>query len=68
MSSRDATVVSTAGRILRGCVDRRAVSQGMKAAAHVQRLEALQSKQQAVLRRKTEEAEAARKRLKVRHS
>lgn len=31
----------------------------------VQRLEALQSKQQAVLRRKTEEAEAARKRLKV---
>jgi hypothetical protein len=37
----------------------------MKAAAHVQRLEAMQSKQQAVLRRKTEEAEAARKRLKV---
>ena len=41
--------------------------QGMKAAAHVQRLEALQCKQQAVLRRKTEEAEAARKRLKVSH-
>ena len=39
--------------------------QGMKAAAHVQRLEALQAKQQAVLRRKTEEAEAARRRLKV---
>jgi len=32
----------------------------------VQKLEALQSKQAAVLRRKTEEAEAARRRLKVR--
>ena len=31
----------------------------------MQRLEALQTKQQAVLRRKTQEAEAARKRLKV---
>lgn len=39
--------------------------QGRKAAAHVQRLEALQAKQQAVLRRKTEEADAARKRLKA---
>lgn len=32
---------------------------------HVQRLEALQAKQQAVLKRKSEEAEAARRRLKV---
>lgn len=39
--------------------------QGLKTAAQVQRLEALQAKQQAVLRRKTEEAEAARRRLKV---
>ena len=31
----------------------------------VQKLEALQAKQTAVLRRKTEEAEAARRRLKV---
>ncbi|DBA94598.1 TPA: hypothetical protein ACH3X1_002180 [Trebouxia sp. C0004] len=37
--------------------------QGRKTAAQVQRLEALHAKQQAVLRRKTEEAEAARKRL-----
>lgn len=40
--------------------------QGRKTAAQVQRLEALHAKQQAVLRRKTEEAEAARKRLHVR--
>ena len=40
--------------------------QGRKAAAHVQRLEALQEKQAAVLRRKTEEAESARQRLRVR--
>ena len=40
--------------------------QGIKAAVHVQRLEALQAKQQAVLKRKSEEAEAARKRLKAR--
>ena len=39
--------------------------QGRKTAAQVQRLEALHAKQQAVLRRKTEEAEAARKRLHV---
>ena len=39
--------------------------QERKTAAHVQRLEAVRDKQQAVLRRKTEEAEAARKRLKV---
>ena len=39
---------------------------GRKQAAHVQKLEALQAKQAAVLRRKTEEAEAARRRLKVR--
>jgi kinesin family protein 4/21/27 len=38
---------------------------GRKQAAHVQKLEALQAKQAAVLRRKTEEAEAARRRLKV---
>ena len=38
---------------------------GRKQAAHVQKLEALQAKQSAVLRRKTEEAEAARRRLKV---
>eukprot|EP00884_Botryococcus_braunii_P003163 jgi/Botrbrau1/12848/Bobra.0045s0017.1 len=38
--------------------------QGLKTAAQVQRLEALQAKQQAVLRRKTEEAESARRRLK----
>lgn len=42
--------------------------QGRKTAAQVQRLEALHAKQQAVLRRKTEEAEAARKRLHVRAS
>lgn len=40
--------------------------QGRKTAAQIQRLEALHAKQQAVLRRKTEEAEAARKRLHVR--
>lgn len=39
--------------------------QGRKQAAQVQKLEALQAKQSAVLRRKTEEAEAARRRLKV---
>ena len=39
--------------------------QGQRTQAQMQRLEALQSKQQAVLRRKTQEAEAARKRLKV---
>ena len=38
---------------------------GRKQAVHVQKLEALQAKQTAVLRRKTQEAEAARKRLKV---
>ena len=36
------------------------------AGAQVQKLEALQAKQAAVLRRKTEEAEAARRRLKAR--
>lgn len=41
------------------------IMQGRKTAAQVQRLEALHAKQQAVLRRKTEEAEAARKRLHV---
>lgn len=35
------------------------------ALVQVQKLEALQAKQAAVLRRKTEEAEAARRRLKV---
>ena len=39
--------------------------QERKTAAHVQKLEAARDKQQAVLRRKTEEAEAARKRLKA---
>lgn len=39
--------------------------QGIKSAVHLQRLEALHAKQQAVLKRKSEEAEAARKRIKV---
>ena len=39
--------------------------QGRKQQAQVQKLEALQAKQAAVLRRKTEEAEAARRRLKA---
>lgn len=39
--------------------------QGRANAAQLQKMEALHAKQQAVLRRKTEEAEAARKRLKV---
>lgn len=39
--------------------------QERKTAVQVQKLEAAREKQQAVLRRKTEEAEAARKRLKV---
>ena len=42
------------------------LAQGQRTAAQMQRLEALQSKQQAVLQRKTEEANAARRRLKVR--
>ena len=46
-------------------VDTACTVQGRKTAAQVQRLEALHAKQQAVLRRKTEEAEAARKRLHV---
>lgn len=45
--------------------DNACTMQGRKTAAQVQRLEALHAKQQAVLRRKTEEAEAARKRLHV---
>lgn len=39
--------------------------QGRANAAQLQKMEAFHQKQQAVLRRKTEEAEAARKRLKV---
>ncbi len=39
-------------------------TQGCKNAVQIQKLEALHTRQQAVLRRKTEEAEAARKRLK----
>lgn len=42
------------------------IMQGRVNAAKLQRIEALHNKQQAVLKRKTEEAEAARKRLKVR--
>ncbi len=38
---------------------------GRANAAALQKMEALQEKQRAVLRRKTEEADAARKRLKV---
>ena len=45
--------------------DGRSCVQGQRTQAQMQRLEALQVKQQAVLRRKTQEAEAARKRLKV---
>lgn len=39
--------------------------QGRRDATQLQKSRAFQEKQQAVLRRKTEEAEAARKRLKV---
>ena len=46
------------------CTLPRPLLQGRLNAAQLQKLEALHSKQQAVLRRKTEEAEAARRRLK----